>query len=300
LLQSDIVSHPKAGAYKRRAGRIHSEESTFNDATNVCQSWYRSARVGLVNPLTVSIPSGAQTQKGQETTKTSAGVIARQSALLAGAIRHTDRSVRDEVGRRIVVGWARPGAVDRGPWRYRDDPLRQPYRHPCGRQGRRSRADRLGQARLPYLDPETPVLAAVLQRAKSDRVDLVMVAGEVVYEGGRFIRVDRAAALRDLHESLHHALGDDEIERRALSKGLLPHVRHFYDGIRIRNPPPLLPPKLAGLRRRAPRSISRDQEPAPKGAPVFTWQRAATAKLTKLHDRRRRHHRRCQPAGRSG
>jgi 5-methylthioadenosine/S-adenosylhomocysteine deaminase len=82
----------------------------------------------------------------------------------------------------------------------------------------------------PYLDPETPVLDAVLQRAKSDGVDLVMVAGEVVYEGGRFTRVDRAAALQELHESLQHALGDDEIERRQLSKALLPHVRRFYAG----------------------------------------------------------------------
>src|SRR5713101_481818 len=82
----------------------------------------------------------------------------------------------------------------------------------------------------PYLDPETPVLDAVLQRAKSEGVDLVMVAGEIVYEGGRFTRVDRAAALRELHESLQHALGEDEIERRQLSKALLPHVRHFYAG----------------------------------------------------------------------
>jgi len=82
----------------------------------------------------------------------------------------------------------------------------------------------------PYLDPETPVLDAVLQRAKSDGVDLVMVAGEVVYEGGRFTRVDRAAALRELHASLQHALGDDEVERRQLSKALLPHVRRFYAG----------------------------------------------------------------------
>jgi 5-methylthioadenosine/S-adenosylhomocysteine deaminase len=29
---------------------------------------------------------------------------------------------------------------------------------------------------------------------------------------------------------LQHALGDDEIERRALSKALLPHVRGFYAG----------------------------------------------------------------------
>jgi 5-methylthioadenosine/S-adenosylhomocysteine deaminase len=32
----------------------------------------------------------------------------------------------------------------------------------------------------PYLDPETPALDALLQRANTDGVDLVMVAGEVV------------------------------------------------------------------------------------------------------------------------
>jgi len=82
----------------------------------------------------------------------------------------------------------------------------------------------------PYLDPETPVLDAILQRAKTDGVDLVMVAGEVIYEGGRCTRVDRAAALRELHESLQPALAEDEIERRHLSKALLPHVRQFYAG----------------------------------------------------------------------
>ena len=74
------------------------------------------------------------------------------------------------------------------------------------------------------------MLDAVLQRAESDGVDLVMVAGEAVYEGGRFTRVDRAAALRELHASLQHALGDDEVERRQLSKALLPHVRRFCAG----------------------------------------------------------------------
>ena len=61
-------------------------------------------------------------------------------------------------------------------------------------------------AEYPYLDPETPILEAVVQRAKTDGVDLVMLAGEVVYEAGRFTRVDRDAALRELHESLQHAL----------------------------------------------------------------------------------------------
>jgi 5-methylthioadenosine/S-adenosylhomocysteine deaminase len=82
----------------------------------------------------------------------------------------------------------------------------------------------------PYLDQETPVLDAVVQRGRSDAVDLVMVAGEVVYEDGRFTRVDRDAALRELHQSLQHPLAEDEIERRQLSKSLLPHVRRFYAG----------------------------------------------------------------------
>ena len=86
----------------------------------------------------------------------------------------------------------------------------QPYRHLGGRQGRRSGVDRLGQA----LDPKTPVLDAVLRPAKSDGVDLVTVAGEVVYEGGRFTRVDRDAASSELHQSSQRPLADDEAERR--------------------------------------------------------------------------------------
>jgi hypothetical protein len=49
-------------------------------------------------------------------------------------------------------------------------------------------------------------------------------------EGRGFTRVGRDAALREPHESLQHALGDDEIERRQLSKALLPHVWRFYAG----------------------------------------------------------------------
>jgi hypothetical protein len=33
-----------------------------------------------------------------------------------------------------------------------------------------------------------------------------------------------------LHEDLQKALSDDEVERRRLSKALLPHVKAFYAG----------------------------------------------------------------------
>jgi cytosine/adenosine deaminase-related metal-dependent hydrolase len=84
------------------------------------------------------------------------------------------------------------------------------------------------QISYPYLDEETPLLDAVIQRAKSEGVKLVMCDGEVIYENGRFTRVDKDAALKALHDDLSRALTDDEVERRQLSKALLPHVREFY------------------------------------------------------------------------
>ena len=80
----------------------------------------------------------------------------------------------------------------------------------------------------PYLDAETPLLDAVLQRAKTSSVRTVICDGDVIYHDAKFTRVDRDGALRALHEDLQRALSDDEVERRRLSKSLLPHVRAFY------------------------------------------------------------------------
>jgi hypothetical protein len=82
----------------------------------------------------------------------------------------------------------------------------------------------------PFLDPETPVLDAVIQRAKTQAVRLVMCDGEVIYQDGVFTRVDRDAALKELHDQMANALSSDEVQRRKLSKALLPYVRKFYDG----------------------------------------------------------------------
>jgi cytosine/adenosine deaminase-related metal-dependent hydrolase len=83
---------------------------------------------------------------------------------------------------------------------------------------------------FPYLDEETPLLDAVIQRAKASAVKTVMCDGEVIYRDGAFTRVDRDGALKALHDDLSRALADDEVERRRLSKALLPHVRRFYAG----------------------------------------------------------------------
>jgi 5-methylthioadenosine/S-adenosylhomocysteine deaminase len=86
------------------------------------------------------------------------------------------------------------------------------------------------QISFPYLDTETPLLDAVLQRAKTSGVRTVICDGEVIYADGKFTKVDRDGALRALHDDLQRALSDDEVERRHLSKALLPHVKAFYAG----------------------------------------------------------------------
>jgi 5-methylthioadenosine/S-adenosylhomocysteine deaminase len=84
------------------------------------------------------------------------------------------------------------------------------------------------QISYPYLDEETPLLDAVIQRAKAEGVKLTMCDGEVIYQNGTFTKVDRDASLKALHDDLSKALAHDEVERRKLSKALLPHVRKFY------------------------------------------------------------------------
>lgn len=81
---------------------------------------------------------------------------------------------------------------------------------------------------FPYLDKETSLLDAVLQRAKTGGVKAVFCAGEIIYENGRFTRVDQESALAQLHETLSVTLSEDELDRRNLAKALLPHAREFY------------------------------------------------------------------------
>ncbi len=86
------------------------------------------------------------------------------------------------------------------------------------------------QVSRPYLDVETPILDAVIQRAKVEGVRTVIVGGDVIYDDRRFTRVDRNAALAELATLLKKALTPEDEERRRLSKLILPHVKAFYDG----------------------------------------------------------------------
>src|SRR5216684_2279876 len=91
------------------------------------------------------------------------------------------------------------------------------------------------QISYPYLDAEMPVLDAVIQRAKTEGVKAVMAAGEIIYQDGTFTKVDRDAALRQLSDLLKRPLSSEELERRQLSKAILPHVKAFYEGYHDEN-----------------------------------------------------------------
>jgi 5-methylthioadenosine/S-adenosylhomocysteine deaminase len=86
------------------------------------------------------------------------------------------------------------------------------------------------QVAYPYLDPLTPVVDAVLHRARPAGVHTVLVAGEPVLRDGRFTRVDKAAVLEELARSLRAPLSDVEQRRRKLARDVLPHLRRFYEG----------------------------------------------------------------------
>ncbi|MFO1147565.1 MAG: amidohydrolase family protein [Alsobacter sp.] len=73
----------------------------------------------------------------------------------------------------------------------------------------------------PYLDPRTPVVDALLRRAKPSAVRTVICDGEVIYRDGRFTRVDRTAVLAELRERLTVPLSDDERHLQRLSAHLL-------------------------------------------------------------------------------
>lgn len=80
----------------------------------------------------------------------------------------------------------------------------------------------------PFLDEDTDVLAAVVQRAKTGGVETVMVAGEVIYRDRKFTRVDKAAALDALAELLRRPRTEEEARRRLVSRRVLPFMRDFY------------------------------------------------------------------------
>ena len=82
----------------------------------------------------------------------------------------------------------------------------------------------------PYLDPEVPMVDAVVHRGRSIDVDTVIVDGEVVMRDRQLTKIDKAGLFKELKEALDRPLTPQELERRELSWLVEPHLRQFYQG----------------------------------------------------------------------
>lgn len=82
----------------------------------------------------------------------------------------------------------------------------------------------------PYLDPDVPVVDALVHRGRISGVRTVVVAGEVVLRDGKSTRLDKQAIMAELAESLRQPLTPAEQRRREVAPLLMPHVARFYDG----------------------------------------------------------------------
>lgn len=86
------------------------------------------------------------------------------------------------------------------------------------------------KATYPFQDPDIPMLDALVQRAKTGAVDAVFINGEIVYEDGRFKKIDRDAVLAEIADILGKPRSPEEVERRELGLAVFPHVKKFYEG----------------------------------------------------------------------
>ena len=80
----------------------------------------------------------------------------------------------------------------------------------------------------PYLDADTPILSAVLHRAKAQAVDVVIIGGRVVYQDGRFTNVDRDTILERLEASMTRPATEFEKQLSRTAEAMQPHLKKFY------------------------------------------------------------------------
>ena len=83
---------------------------------------------------------------------------------------------------------------------------------------------------FPYQDFDIPLLDIIVRRAKRKSVDTVIIDGNVVFNKGKFTRVDEDALLEEFSKVLSRAKTPEEVELRELSEIIMPAVKNFYSG----------------------------------------------------------------------
>jgi hypothetical protein len=74
------------------------------------------------------------------------------------------------------------------------------------------------------------VVDALVQRARSNSVDTVIVAGEIILQNGRFTRVNKQEILDTLAREFRIPATEGDLRNRDLGIRLLAEARRFYDG----------------------------------------------------------------------
>ena len=82
-------------------------------------------------------------------------------------------------------------------------------------------------------DPGTDAVNAVIYRGKSAHVDTVLINGEVVLRGGRFVKADEEEITGELRRQLSSPIDSDTQATRQMAARLLPYIHQFYDDWRI-------------------------------------------------------------------
>ena len=80
----------------------------------------------------------------------------------------------------------------------------------------------------PYLDPETNIVDALLYRGRGLDVNTTIVDGNVIMKDRIFTRVDKQHIWSELSHWLSKDLTPEELERKEVSRTLLPHVEDYY------------------------------------------------------------------------
>ena len=69
---------------------------------------------------------------------------------------------------------------------------------------------------------------ALLNRAGRSAADIVLAAGKVIYQAGKFTGVDHVEVIRELQDVLRRPLSEFDLKNDELGKQLFPIAERFY------------------------------------------------------------------------
>ena len=79
-----------------------------------------------------------------------------------------------------------------------------------------------------YIHPSVPLLKAFIYRAKKEDVELVMVAGNIVYESGKHTRFDFNDSRNELNAIMNKIVWPPNPRKTEMVKQLVPHIQKYY------------------------------------------------------------------------